>query len=656
MDENLAINTTSFLNNPLISPFNIEMQNLVECIKASKKLHYDNKQKLIRFKEKADRNIVIFKDQVSSNEDFENFKNQMTSKIKEKSQEILPYLKDVEKIDKNAFFNFECEKFACDLEKILDDSKKNKENFFVDLNYFLAAETYGRRISPMLNKKITQEEQIEIIRKTLENFKPLKKTVEKKSENKNDKRRNTYSNNQNKKKLSVLDNSNNNNNKDQEQKNFKGKKHPESFKEKNKNFSNKFERLNSLNLETNKFHRNSFKQSQNLGYTPYYQNPKRNSAISNNPSSISNFINDETSNYFNNSSIISNEAKYFESGFINTESNNNSNASMYNNKHNSFIHNKSNSNIILNISNSTNPNQSMNKFDSISLRKNEEENKNSENNSNNNNESNNSNSKKEHSSKKLDPKNENLFDVKKILGNISTTNSMKRNSININSSSSISHSNSFYKLNPKEVMQVNGNNHRGSFNNLNYIQNFNNNNNINVQNFNNIDNNFSRLSTIKNIPMNNINSTKNSFISNGEIFNVNTPFKDRKSSLNYLDYFKNNNNLSNVRTSILSQQNNNKENKPKGENEYSTSDIISVYFHMNYLKQFKFPEEFDKNFLEGVMRKEVKHSLEKFKEKDVLFRSRAKTQILQITNNLKKRSKIFYFLFKFLISFISFII
>ena len=136
MDENLAITIIDFLANPLISLFKIDNKNLIDCIKASKKLHFDNKQKLIRIKEKADRNIVIFKDilidiHLDSNEKiFENFCKKIMEKITEKSQDLLNKLIKIEKIDKNIFFNFSNEKYACELEKILNESIKNKMIFF----------------------------------------------------------------------------------------------------------------------------------------------------------------------------------------------------------------------------------------------------------------------------------------------------------------------------------------------------------------------------------------------------------------------------------------------------------------------------------------------------------------------------------------------
>lgn len=593
MDENLAINTNNFINNTIISPFGLDMQNLIDTVKASKKLHYDNKQKLIRFKEKADRNIVIFKDIVKKEEDFENFSNLLKMKIKEKSQDLITCLKNVEKINQNIFFNFENETYACDFEKILDDCKKNKENPYEELNYFLAAETYGRRITPNLNRNISQEEQIKIIKKVFD------------SQNFNDKRRNTFDNNKiNKKKLSILETK-------QLEKSFK--KQTESFKEKNNQY-NKFHR-NSMNIGLTK---NRDYQNRTLGYTPY--NPKRNSTN----------LNDEYSSYFNdNNSMLSNNARYYDSGYIN-ESNS---FSMFNNKNASNTNNQSQSLNTLNLTT-----QSNNKFDSVGKKK-EEEILTEQNVKTIGIKANETNERGISSGKKLDPKHENLFDVKKCINNLSNN---KRNSIN----ESNGFSNSFFKLNPKEINQINN---RGSFNYNSHI---------NLNDINSRESFLSKLSNIHDLGFNH--SNKNSFLSYGDernFFNeiqkknlyLNSSEK-RKSSLNYMEYLKNET-LNNLRSSFVSTGNNyiNPKEIPFKGNQYGTSDIISVYFHMNYLKHFKFPEEFDKNFLDCIMRKEVKHSLEKFKEKDVLFRSRAKTQILKITNTIKKRSKyktiiiIFYF-------------
>jgi hypothetical protein len=649
MDENLAITTNNFISNPVISPFKIEMQNLIECIKASKKLHYDNKQKLIRFREKADRNIVIFKDILldSTNENYENICKLIKQKITEKSENLNNFLKEVEKIENNIFFNFENEKYACDLEKILDESKKNKENFFENLNYFLAAETYGRRITPYLNNKITKEEQINLVKVILNKQNINLEVIPK------EKRRNTFDNNRiNKRNFSILENntikkttnntnlnskntnnnnySNNNtkvngnydnNNKVEINKNLK--KQPNSMKG---NYNNRFLR-NSFNIVNNNNGNGYFNNyNNNLGYTPYYS--KINSSIDYNnniPNHYANELNTSNgnfnslmnnANYLNNTSLKGyNQDKFFYGDSLNDP--NIISLNYYDN--NSFIESKkpnnTNNNIMNMNMNMNSINQPINKFDLFAINNSKyEEKKINENNDNN---------IRRSSSKKLDPKNENLFDIKKVLNNLSS-NDTNRNSINLEGRLSNSVKGSFSYLRP-------------------YLEH---NNNINNED-NNLISRGSILSKFSNI---NIPSDKAinraSFMSYGgdeNFFNEiqKNFYMQRKSSLNYL---KSNLNLMNLKSSfIIDNINiNNKEVEKNGVG-YSTTDIISVYFHMNYLKQFKFPQEFDNenNFLEGVMRKEVKHNLEKFKEKDVLLRNRARTMILNITNNAKKRSNLY---------------
>jgi hypothetical protein len=164
----------------------------------------------------------------------------------------------------------------------------------------------------------------------------------------------------------------------------------------------------------------------------------------------------------------------------------------------------------------------------------------------------------------------------------------------------------------------------------------------------------------------------------------------RKSSLNYFELLRLGNFLNNRNSNTSLIEINNKDNNIDNDNDkckdreidyinininnnnknlslnytYDTCDIISVYFHMNYLKKFEFPEEFCEkkgNYFNGIIRKDVKNCLEKFKEKDVLLRSRAKSQILKITNELVKRCKnylpiyfYFYFILFYLFIFILF--
>jgi hypothetical protein len=149
-------------------------------------------------------------------------------------------------------------------------------------------------------------------------------------------------------------------------------------------------------------------------------------------------------------------------------------------------------------------------------------------------------------------------------------------------------------------------------------------------------------------------SKKMSFLSFGEEqnfineFNKNIKFikeQSRKSSLNFLSMLKSHD-LSKYRNSSFSDENdlgilkeyeNNIRKSADIAFQYHTNDIISVYFHMNYLKVFEFPEGFkDGNFIEGIMTKEVKGNIEKLKEKKIIIKQKA-NKLLGKSINLKIR-------------------
>jgi hypothetical protein len=70
---------------------------------------------------------------------------------------------------------------------------------------------------------------------------------------------------------------------------------------------------------------------------------------------------------------------------------------------------------------------------------------------------------------------------------------------------------------------------------------------------------------------------------------------------------------------------------------YDIKDITSVYYHMNFLKRFELPEEFENNFIEKIMRDCKKPNLERNKLKDI-FRGRSNTVVL----SKDKRSKFLF--------------
>lgn len=133
MDENLAININEFINHPLFRDFNFNNQKLIEIIKQSKKLHYDNKSQFIKFKEKADRNIVIFNNFIEEDQDIINKCETIKCKIKEKAKNLINRIKGVDKIEKNLMFIFDNEDHSQELEKIINESKKNNVNNYLIL-------------------------------------------------------------------------------------------------------------------------------------------------------------------------------------------------------------------------------------------------------------------------------------------------------------------------------------------------------------------------------------------------------------------------------------------------------------------------------------------------------------------------------------------
>ncbi len=126
MDENLAININTFLANEIFKNLKFDKQNLIEMVKQSKKLHYDNKSQFIKFKEKADRNIIIFKNIIENDEDVLNKCEYIKNAIDSKSKNMIAKLKGIDKVDKNLMFIFDNEDHSQEIEKLINESLKNK--------------------------------------------------------------------------------------------------------------------------------------------------------------------------------------------------------------------------------------------------------------------------------------------------------------------------------------------------------------------------------------------------------------------------------------------------------------------------------------------------------------------------------------------------
>lgn len=139
---------------------------------------------------------------------------------------------------------------------------------------------------------------------------------------------------------------------------------------------------------------------------------------------------------------------------------------------------------------------------------------------------------------------------------------------------------------------------------------------------------------------------KMSFLSYGDEmnlineFNKNLKFmpdQSRRSSLNFLSLLKSGADISKYRKSTISLDIENgfmkdyETNIEKSHNinyHYENNDIISVYFHMKFLRLLELPDEYKDNFIEGIMTRDIKSNIEKFKEKNIIIRNRAKTQLL----------------------------
>ena len=61
MDENLFFNIQDFIKHPLMLEHKLSQGKLVEVLRQSPKFHYETKTGTIKFKEKADRNILIIR-------------------------------------------------------------------------------------------------------------------------------------------------------------------------------------------------------------------------------------------------------------------------------------------------------------------------------------------------------------------------------------------------------------------------------------------------------------------------------------------------------------------------------------------------------------------------------------------------------------------
>lgn len=119
MDENLAINITEFVNNPLLKHLKINQNKLIETIKQSNKFHYDNKTGIIKFKEKADRNILIVANYVREEDEKETKIDTIKNILKESGKNFVNRIKNIDKVGDALHIVFEHEDISMDAEKYL---------------------------------------------------------------------------------------------------------------------------------------------------------------------------------------------------------------------------------------------------------------------------------------------------------------------------------------------------------------------------------------------------------------------------------------------------------------------------------------------------------------------------------------------------------
>lgn len=153
MDENLAINIAEFVGNQLLKDLKIKQPKLIEVIKSSHKFHYDNKTGTIKFREKADRNILMVNNFLKTGEESEvqEKENYIRRLVKEKNMNYANKIKKIDKVGNGFHVVFDHEDISMDVERYLLDyvTGEQKNDLFNDLKLAqicLAAESLKRRV------------------------------------------------------------------------------------------------------------------------------------------------------------------------------------------------------------------------------------------------------------------------------------------------------------------------------------------------------------------------------------------------------------------------------------------------------------------------------------------------------------------------------
>ena len=165
MDENLFINIGDFIKHPLIREHRLNQPKLVEAIRSCPKFHYETKTGIIKFKEKADLNILIIRRFLKIPEsDTERIQKEEFIKklIRENNKSHVHRIKKIDKIGDGFHFVFEHEDVSQAVEKFLIERLQKEEggrvlllsivqdesliNDFLQADICLAAESLKRRV------------------------------------------------------------------------------------------------------------------------------------------------------------------------------------------------------------------------------------------------------------------------------------------------------------------------------------------------------------------------------------------------------------------------------------------------------------------------------------------------------------------------------
>jgi hypothetical protein len=173
MDENLFFNIQDFIKHPLLLEHKLSQPKLVEVLRQSPKFHYENKTGTIKFKEKADRNILIIRkllkdpdntDEIKIKEDF------LTQLIKENNKSHFHRIKKIDKVGEGFHVVFDHEDVSQNVEKFFNERlkhegrvlissiiKEDKFDFienFLNSEILLAAESLKRRVVSAYDSKV----------------------------------------------------------------------------------------------------------------------------------------------------------------------------------------------------------------------------------------------------------------------------------------------------------------------------------------------------------------------------------------------------------------------------------------------------------------------------------------------------------------------